>query len=678
MTSRFSFLLALVLFAVMGSVSAQETPVETEDTIEAVAPAPRFDVRSLESAYDDYFSAENAMSYTGAVVTLVQDGEIVLSKGYGFSDAAREKEVDPAATPFPLGSITKTFVGTSVAQLLNSGEIAGVDAPVNDYFTRTKLKDNAGNPITVRMLATHQAGFAEKMQPYMGPGDAAPDTNKKYIDRITPAYIRPVLSGPAYSNAGIALLGYMVEDLTGQSFNDYIEENILGPANMTTARIIESGSDRQGVAQGEVFYSNGGRRAVPTEWANNHTNKTAGGMVASGDDMGRYMIALMGGSADGSIEDVLTDAGRAEAFARHGEYSPLTQAYGLTFMVNDWNGVLLAEHGGRVLAGASYMTLLPEEKIGMFVAVTGEGGTILPASALLGLPAAPAPSDDALLPLKRPLLSTLRALPLEALLGRYVPNIPLEMIEKDLSEYEGEYIAERRAKGLVTRLFSTLFLGGGPVVVSDNGDGTLTFGPYGVYEPVGDDVFYKQSARVNEGASGWSDLIVFRRDSSGAIEDAATTYTDTMFRKSTGLLKPSLSVPLFGLGFLGALTGLLALVWAPKSPGRWIAFAMPIGLISLPIIMFRSWPKADVEALSFLLLKPSNLWFYQVLGNLIALGAIVLIGFAIAGIATPRFKSTATGIRAGIAKWHLRLLIPFMACLVIALFWLDAAGWHIS
>lgn len=660
---------------------AQTEPLlDTEDaaTIEAPVVAPRFNARSLETVFDDYFSPDNGMSYTGAAVAVVQDGEILFAKGYGFADAARTLPVDPETTAFPVGSVAKTLVGVSTAQLLEQNVFSSLDDPANTYLQRGGVPDNAGEPITLRMLATHQAGFADRRQPFMRPGVPTPETNERYIRSVTPEFIRPVNSGANYSNFGIALLGYVIEDASGQSMDEYLQDNIFGPAGMTSSRIIRNADDRGDSAQGEIFYPNGARRPVPTGWANNHTNKLSGGLVISAMDAARYMIALTGGSADGAIPAILSYEGQRLAFSRQGETHPLLQAYGLAFMVNDWNGLTLAEHGGRTLAGSSYLTLVPEERIGIFVTVTGDNGTPLPFPALLGKPGIPPPEEDAILPIRRPLLSTMRALSLEHLFGRSEPSIPLDMIELDLSDYVGEYVSERRPTGSVMKIFRTLFLGGGPIIASDTGDGTLTFGYYGRYEPVAPDIFYKTDAREERGASGWSDLLVFRRGENGQVTDAATTYTDMVMKRQTGMLTPSHQMTLLQAGLSGfLLTGLLALFWPSKTRGRWIMVAMPLAIIALPIVLFRSWPAAPIESLSYLWLDGSDLIGLQLLGNLIGLGVLAIIVFGVVSFARPNQVLAGHGWRRGFAKWHLRLLIPIGLCLLIGLTAFDLIGWNL-
>ncbi|MEM1104977.1 MAG: serine hydrolase domain-containing protein [Pseudomonadota bacterium] len=646
---------------------------------EAVEMRPRLDAPGLEQVFDLYFGPDNGLSFTGAAVAVVQDGEIVFTKGYGFANAARTMPVDPETTAFPVGSIAKTLVGVATAQLLDEGVIASIDDPVNAYLDRGQIPDNSGTPITLRMLATHQAGFADRRQPLMRPGEPAPETNGRYIEGATPDFIRPVNSGANYSNFGIALLGYALEDASGTAMDAYLEDNIFGPSAMAHARIVRDADDRGESAQGEIFYPNGGRRAVPVGWANNHTNKMSGGLVMSAVDAARYMIALTGGSSDGAIPALLSPQAQDAAFDRLGETHPLLQAYGLAFMVNDWNGLKLAEHGGRTLAGVSYLTLIPDEDIGIFAAVTGDSGAVLPFPALLGQPAPPPPLDDAVLPIKRPTLSTLRAAPLEHLLGRFVPPVPLEMVDLELTEYVGEYTSQRRPTGSVMKIFNTLFLGGGAIIATDNGDGTLTFGAYGRYQPVAPDIFYKSDARAGRGASGWSDLLVFRRDASGQVADAATTYTDMVMKRHAGMLRPSQQVTFLQMGSAGFLvTGLLALVWPGQTRGRWITAAMPGLLIALPIVLFRSWPPAPIEALSFLWITSSDLIVLQMLGNAIGLAVLAIFAIGIATLVRPDLALAGQGWRRDFAKWHLRLLIPAGVCLLIGLAAFDLIGWHLS
>ena len=98
-----------------------------------------------------FTTALNNKSMSGVVLTLVQDGHMVLSKGYGYADYASGVPVDPANTRFRVGSITKTFTAMAIAQLLDSGQIASLDDPANKYLKRMQLPAPRGQPGAKRL-----------------------------------------------------------------------------------------------------------------------------------------------------------------------------------------------------------------------------------------------------------------------------------------------------------------------------------------------------------------------------------------------------------------------------------------------------------------------------------------------------------------------------------------------
>ena len=109
---------------------------------------------------DDFFSqslAEKRLS--GAVISVVKDGELIFSKGYGYADYEAKTLIDPNKTQFMIGSTTKTFTATAFAQLMDRGLIDSLDDPANKYLKRDTLPKVDGKDITMRQLITHTAGF---------------------------------------------------------------------------------------------------------------------------------------------------------------------------------------------------------------------------------------------------------------------------------------------------------------------------------------------------------------------------------------------------------------------------------------------------------------------------------------------------------------------------------------
>lgn len=634
-------------------------------------PAP-LPIERLEPAFDAVFGPGGKVRHTGAVVAVVQDGEIRLLKGYGHADAAGTIPVDPARTRFRTGSISKTLVGVAIAQQLVEGRIRSVDDPANAYLTRWKVPDNAGTPITLRMLATHQAGFAERRQPFLRPGDRFPKIDAAYLDANVPRFIVPANSGSNYSNFGAGLLGFVAEDAAGIPMQQLLVQRIFGPARMAGATLVGEPRAIPDAAQAQVIYPNGGARALPDDWSNNPVNLMAGALAMSGRDAAHYMIALMGGSQPLGIADILGDRGRTLAFSRQGGTHPAVQGYGLLFMTNSWNGTRLVEHGGRTIGTSSYMTLLPDRRTGIFVAATGETGTTLPLAELLGLPPAPAP-DKARAGRPLPTLSGIRATGIEALLGRFQAPPAVGSHATDLSRYAGEYVGQRRQLRSVTEIFSANFLGG-PLPVSAPGDGALQLGGSKGFRPHGANLFWRSEALIPDRPSGWSDLLVFLPDAAGNPTRASLQYTDAVFHKAEGLDRPSIWNKALAIGAVGLLTGLLALAWARGSRARWLAALMPLALLASPILFFRSWPDAQVEPLSFVWIKPADLVPFQIWMNVVALGALGLLLAAVASFAGPRLA----GFRGGLGRWHLRLLGLAATPLLYAFWRYGLIGWNIS
>lgn len=638
----------------------------------AQAPAQPAGIGMIEAAFDRMFGPRGTVRHTGAVIAVVQDGRIVTLKAYGHADAAGKIAVDPARTRFRTGSITKTLVGVAVAQAMSEGRIRSIDDPVNAYLTRWKVPDNRGTPVTIRMLATHQAGFAERRQPFMRAGDVFPTINAAYLDDNLPGYIVAANTGSNYSNFGAGLLGFMAEDAAKMPIDRYLAERVFGPARMANAMVVKGPEPIPNAAQAQVIYANGGTRPLPDTWANHPINRMAGGLAMSGEDAAHYMIALMGGSAELGIADILGEQGRALAFARQGSTHPAVQGYGLLFMINDWNGTRLAEHGGRTIGTSSYMTLLPDRKTGIFVAVTGEAGVTLPLAGLLGLPPAPAP-DAAQAGRPLPALSGIRSAGLEALLGRWQAPAAVGTPASDLAPYAGDYISQRRQIRSISEIFSANFLGG-PMPVSVPGDGALQLGSSKGFKPHGDNVFWRSEALQPDKPSGWSDVIVFLPDEDGKPTRASLQYTDAVYHKAEGLAAPSLWNKALVIGALVLLTGLLALLWAKGSRGRWLAVGMPFALIASPVLFFRSWASAPVEPLKYVQTTSMDLVPFQIWMNLVALGALALTVLAVLSLRQPAIA----GWRGGLGRWHLRLL-GLGAIPLLFTFWsYGLIGWNVS
>lgn len=627
------------------------------------------DGSKLKAVFDQTFSS--SLTFTGAVAVVVQDGRVLFLKGYGYENAARSVPVDPARTRFRIGSVTKTMTAVAIGQLLDSGTIQSIDDPANRYLKSMKLPPNQGTEITLRMLATHQAGFAELRQPFLRLGDPPPTRDSAYYRDNLPPYLRPVNSGANYSNYGISVLGLVARDLTGMSFEEYLKRRILDPAGMkATIDVIEPRA-HPGMAQAQAFYPDGSTVAIPDDWSLNPIIEPAGALASTGADMSRYMIALLGGSPEMKVQSLCSDRTRGLLMSRLDATHPWLQGYGVAFMLNNWNGQKLVEHGGRTLGATSYMTLIPESRLGVFVAVTGEPGLIHPALEWLGVVPRKRTGPRAPIPLQFPSLIGLRAGYLEALLGRYLPPAKPRSTTADLGEYAGDYRGERREKRSVTTFFSTLFFGGG-LQVKPDGRGGLQIGSRPGYLPIAKDVFWSDPATAPKRPSGWYDIFVFRRDAAGRVTGGSFLYADVVYGKIPSWSGPARNIQLALAACMVLLTGLFSPLWSPLSRGRIASPAMAALLMALPVLFFLCWPNLHPESLSYVSIRAQDLIPFQIAGNLTGVLALYLIGCPW----YPRGRSR--GWRGWLAIWHPRLLALASLVLLWAFWNLDLLGWNVA
>ena len=307
----------------------------------------------------------------GAVVTVVKDGQILTTRGFGYADRDKRTSVDPYKTLFRPGSISKLFTWTAVMQQVEAGKI-DLDADINQYLD-FKIPAYKGKPITTRQLMTHTAGFEEVVKELIFYGKPEPELGA-YLKNHVPKRIFEAGLTPAYSNYGTALAGYLVERVSGEKFNDYIDRHVTGPLNMRNTTLRQplpaslAGTDAIG-------YSKPGKPSKGFEIVG---PAPAGSASSTGADMGRFMIAhLQGGELDG--QRILS---AETAHTMH--YSPLdkvnpTSLIGpldrmeLGFFQTSINGRYVIGHLGDTEGFHSSLHLYMDEHVGLYLSVNSGG-----------------------------------------------------------------------------------------------------------------------------------------------------------------------------------------------------------------------------------------------------------------------------------------------------------------
>jgi CubicO group peptidase (beta-lactamase class C family) len=301
----------------------------------------------------------------GAVVVLVKDGKPLVEKGYGYSDWKKSVPVDPAATLFRPGSISKLFTWTAVMQLVEQGKL-DLDADLNRYLD-FKVPARNGHALTLRHVMTHTTGLEETGRGLIMYDTSTPD-NGKVLQRYIPPYLYDPGTTQGYSNWATALAGYIVERVSKEPFDDYIERHIFTPLGMAHS------SFRQPLPPALRGQMSHGYPSVDEDPEGYEivSMAPAGSLASTGADMGRFMMAyLQQGQLDGNR--ILRPETVQLMHTRITRGMPDLNGIGLGFYQQDMNGHRALGHGGDTNMFHSELYLLPDDGIGLYISVNSPG-----------------------------------------------------------------------------------------------------------------------------------------------------------------------------------------------------------------------------------------------------------------------------------------------------------------
>jgi CubicO group peptidase (beta-lactamase class C family) len=254
-------------------------------------------------------------------------------------------------------------------QLADGGDVE-LDMPVDRYVHRVRIPATYPEPVTVRHLLTHTAGFDE-IRP--GTQAAAADGVLPLPDFLHDKLVRVRPSGRiiAYSTYGITLAGEMVEEVSGLPFEAYLDGNIWEPLGMTRSCITVPDAWRSNVARG---YELEGDSAVAQAWEWYHTTP-ASSINATVSDMARFLLAHLGGGAIGRGR-ILSERAESEMQRQQITMDPAQPGYALGFNEDFVGGLRVIEHGGNMAGFSSLMVLIPDANAGFFVVNHLEGSQL--------------------------------------------------------------------------------------------------------------------------------------------------------------------------------------------------------------------------------------------------------------------------------------------------------------
>lgn len=313
----------------------------------------------------DWRNQMSDFGVTGFSIVAIKDRKVVVLDAIGDADplSGRRADID---TRYYIASVTKTMTATAIAQLVDQGKLSLTDK-VQKYLPKFDLSDREyAKEVTIADLLSHNAGIQAQLA-----------IHEAYTGQITEERFYALLAKckpskrVAYSNDHYTILGRIIQVVSGQKWQDYLQQNVFLPLGMsrTTARISDTHDDPN--------------LAIPLEWnggvlqpaggfKTDRTMHAAGGVMTSARDMARYMLMFLGVTEPGAKAVIRTEMIKS-AFGYLSRY-PMTgsirkmDGFGYGWRLGDYRDTKgHANHGGSYRGYACWVGLVPEKGIGVAV-----------------------------------------------------------------------------------------------------------------------------------------------------------------------------------------------------------------------------------------------------------------------------------------------------------------------
>jgi CubicO group peptidase (beta-lactamase class C family) len=388
-----------------------------------------------------YGLADNDIA--GAVVAVVKDGKVLFQSGYGYADVNGKIAMDPEKVMTRIGSTSKLFTWTAVMQLVEQGKL-DLHRNVDDYLD-FKVSAPGDKPITLLDLMNHRGGFEEGLKDILTFEPGAMQSTETYLKQ----HPRPLMSRagavPAYSNYGAALAGYIVQRVSGEPYERYIENHIFLPLGMHHSSFDQPLPERF-IALVSKGYRSASMPPQPYELV---VTRPAGSATTTAADMAVFMLAHLQRGHLNNFDMLQNET----AQLMHTPSSPALPGFGTMahgFFHEVRNGRTVIGHGGDTVFFHSELDLLPEEGVGIFYSFNSRG------------------RDEAVYGLRKAVM--------DQFMARYFPQagppqefVPLASATTDARKIAGRYESSRRVEHGFLSIFYLLQ----QAVISANPDGTI-------------------------------------------------------------------------------------------------------------------------------------------------------------------------------------------------------------
>ncbi len=360
---RFSIILLSLFVVISGSfvlTSAAELVKENPDVQVAIDV---FDAWVQHRVYKQ--------EIPGVSIGLVYDQELIWTKGYGYANLEKKLPATPS-TAYRIASLTKLFTATAILHLRDAGKLQ-LDDPVFKHLNWFHLDDrhNDSPVITIRHLLTHSSGLPRELEALYWDHMEFPDRDTfiKMFQESSTIFARETKY--KYSNVAYAVLGFVVEAVSGETYADYVTNYILKPLGMTSTTVFPS-LDMQGLATGYKYRQPGQPRMVEP-FTDKKAMVSAGNIASTVEDLAKFLsLQFREGPAEG--EQILKGSTIKEMQRVHWLDYDWSVGRGLGWSVKRVNGQTRIRHTGYVPGHTSIISAAPDEKFGVVVLTNAGDG----------------------------------------------------------------------------------------------------------------------------------------------------------------------------------------------------------------------------------------------------------------------------------------------------------------
>jgi CubicO group peptidase (beta-lactamase class C family)/D-alanyl-D-alanine dipeptidase len=398
-----------------------------QDSVAAHGPAS-----PVARALAPFIEAERTAKNIPAISIAMVDGRsIAWARGFGWADSAAGRRAT-ANTVYRVGSVSKLFTDVGIMRLVEAKKLE-LDAPVTRYLPDFHPSNPFGGEITVRQLTAHRSGLTR--EPPVGNyfDDTGPTLAATVASLNSTTLVYKPGTHTKYSNAGIAVLGDILERTQGESFYPYLERAVLEPMGLTSSAFRPTPGLSSRLATASMWTLDGRRFVAPTFQLG---MGPCGSMYSTVLDLGRFMEILIAKGMTPSGSRVLSAATIDSMWTPQFAAPGARTGFGIGFNLGLLDGHRTIGHDGAIYGFATTLLMLPDDSLGVVVTATLDGANAVTdhiARAAIGM-MLDARAGRALKPIEATrLLPRARAL---ALTGRYSSSRDSRS-GVDLEEFEG-------------------------------------------------------------------------------------------------------------------------------------------------------------------------------------------------------------------------------------------------